>query len=99
MVIVTASHRQGVRPGRAADLARVGLVSPGDRRDELTDVRPSSTILSAQGGRTWSVGQAVRRGSTMREGRGESGSKSMRCMEIRGGNLAVEEAFDAPGLD
>ena len=28
-----------------------------------------------------------------------SGSESMKCMEIRGGNLAVEESFEAPGLD
>src|SRR5215212_3209576 len=30
--------------------------------------------------------------------RGRSKS-SMRCMEIRGGSRAVEEAFDTPGLD
>src|SRR2546423_1619348 len=29
----------------------------------------------------------------------EPGKSSMRCMEIRGGSRAVEEAFDTPGLD
>ncbi|WP_165072743.1 PP2C family protein-serine/threonine phosphatase [Paludisphaera rhizosphaerae] len=29
----------------------------------------------------------------------DSGPGSMKCMEIRGGNLAVEESFEAPGLD
>ena len=27
------------------------------------------------------------------------GMKSMRCMEIHGGNQAIEETFDAPGLN
>jgi phosphoserine phosphatase RsbU/P len=35
----------------------------------------------------------------MKAGHGQLENRSMQCMEIRGGNLAVEEALDAPGLD
>ncbi len=35
----------------------------------------------------------------MRPENGRQATDSMRCMEIRGGSRAVEESFDAPGLD
>jgi hypothetical protein len=37
-------------------------------------------------------------GATMEAGQGRLEMTPMRCMEIRGGNLAVEELLDAPGL-
>src|SRR5437762_2550931 len=42
---------------------------------------------------------SLARGAGMDPSSSAARPTSMRCMEIRGGSVAVEEAFDTPGLD